>query len=49
MWVRFKKKKDLKGKKCRIIKKNVKILHLWTVLADMKSDAFASVKMSRQM
>jgi hypothetical protein len=30
-------------------KKNVNILHLWTVLADVKRDAFTSVKMLLQM
>jgi hypothetical protein len=43
------KKSRIILKKSRIIKKNVKILHLWTVVADVKSDAFTSAKMLPQM
>jgi hypothetical protein len=45
------KMQDLKEKKCRIIKKKLKskLLHLRTVLADVKRDAFTTVKMSSQM
>jgi hypothetical protein len=37
--------------KCKIffIKKNVKLLHMWKVWADVKSDTFTYVKMSRHM
>jgi hypothetical protein len=36
--------------KCRIIiKKKVEILHLWKVWTDLKTDAFTSEKMARQM
>jgi hypothetical protein len=39
----------LKINKRRIIKKNVKLLHLWTVVVDVKSYAFTFVKMLPQM
>jgi hypothetical protein len=47
----FQKKKmqDFKKKSRIIIKKKVEILHLWKVWTDLKTDAFTSEKMARQM
>jgi hypothetical protein len=46
----FKKKmEDLKKNAGFFFFKKMEILHLWKVWEDVKSDAFTSVKLSRQM
>ena len=32
-----------------LLKKNVEVLHLWIIWTDVKTDAFTSEKMARQM